>query len=307
MAKSKRSVSPSVPGSPASSGTSSQTHYDPTTGQWDGQLPHPDIADQLSAAGILEQSPENWPDVFKRDAWVDSVAGLYEVTQYEVAVLRRVMFRCGSRSQACWESQLSMAKYLKVGRRTIQRALASLQDMGMILRVTFYRGDHSHNAYVPVFQFPPDHLRPPGANEPDLVNVPKSLDLPVHLRPSDAHMRPPGALTVRTVHVTSHESHEALLSAKEDDLDPELESHQPFISAPQAQMGSESSQSSISAPQAQMETSAADIPECHVCGLPWTYDVGRHRLALQRRIREFLCDSCREEQIAQKVGLVTPS
>ena len=43
------------------------------------------------------------------------------MSQYEVAVLRRIMFWCGSQSQACWESQLSMAKYLEVSRRTGQR------------------------------------------------------------------------------------------------------------------------------------------------------------------------------------------
>ena len=198
MANSRRSVSPSVPSSspkrpaPASApGSSSKSHYDPSTGSWDGQVPHPDLVHgELSPAGILEKPSETWPDVFKRDAWVDSVAGLYEVTQYEVVVLRRIMFRCGSGSQACWESQLSMAKYLKVGRRTIQRALASLLEMGMIHKVTFYRGDNSHNAYVPTFECPPDHLRLSGANGPDLVNVPKTLDLPVHLRLTGADMRP---------------------------------------------------------------------------------------------------------------------
>ena len=236
---------------------------------------------------------ESWPDVFKRDAWVDSVAGLYEVTQYEVVVLRRIMFRCGSGSQACWESQLSMAKYLKVGRRTIQRALASLLEMGMIHKVTFYRGDNSHNAYIPTFECPPDHLRLTGANGPDLVNLPKTLDLPVHLRLTGAYMRPPGAQTVRTVTVTDHKSCDGLLSQKEDELGPENVLPQPFISAPQAQM--------------EDVASAADVPECGSCALPWTYDVGRHRLALQRGMRVFICNSCREVEISQKVGLATPA
>ena len=301
MANSRRSVSPSVPSSspkrpaPASApGSSPKSHYDPSTGSWDGQVPHPDLVHgELSPAGILEKPSESWPDVFKRDAWVDSVAGLYEVTQYEVVVLRRIMFRCGSGSQACWESQLSMAKYLKVGRRTIQRALASLLEMGMIHKVTFYRGDHAHNAYVPTFQFPPDHLRLGGANEPDVVNVPKTLDLPVHLRLTGAHMRPPGAQTVRTVTVTDHKSCDGLLSQKEDESGPENELLQPFISAPQAQM--------------EDVASATDVPECGSCALPWTSDVGRHRTALRRGMRAFICDGCREAQISQKVGLATPA
>ena len=52
---SKRSRSPSAPGS------SSISHYNPSTGSWDGQLPNPDITDQLSPAGLLEKPPENWP------------------------------------------------------------------------------------------------------------------------------------------------------------------------------------------------------------------------------------------------------
>ena len=301
MVASRHSVSPSVPSSspkrpaPASApGSSSKSHYDPSTGSWDGQVPHPDLVHgELSPAGILEKPSESWPDVFKRDAWVDSVAGLYEVTQYEVVVLRRIMFRCGSGSQACWESQLSMAKYLKVGRRTIQRALASLLEMGMIHKVTFYRGDNSHNAYIPTFECPPDHLRLTGANGPDLVNLPKTLDLPVHLRLTGAYMRPPGAQTIRTVTVTDHKSCDGLLSQKEDELGPENVLPQPFISAPQAQM--------------EDVASAADVPECGSCALPWTYDVGRHRLALQRGMRVFICNSCREVEISQKVGLATPA
>ena len=301
MVASRHSVSPSVPSSspkrPAPAfapGSSSKSHYDPGTGSWDGQVPHPDLVHgELSPAGILEKPSASWPDVFKRDAWVDSVAGLYEVTQYEVVVLRRIMFRCGSGSQACWESQLSMAKYLKVGRRTIQRALASLLEMGMIHKVTFYRGDNSHNAYIPTFECPPAHLRLTGANGPDLVNLPKTLDLPVHLRLTGAYMRPPGAQTVRTVTVTDHKSCDGLLSQKEDELGPENVLPQPFISAPQAQM--------------EDVASAADVPECGSCALPWTYDVGRHRLALQRGMRVFICNSCREVEISQKVGLATPA
>ena len=49
----------------------------------------------------------------------------------------------------------------------------------------------------------------------------------------------------------------------------------------------------ISASQAQMESKAAgDIPECGECGRPWTADVGRHRRAVYRGMREFICDSC---------------
>ena len=300
MANSRYSVPSSAPGSspkrpaPASvPGSSPKRHYDPSTGSWDGQLPHANLVDvPLSPAGILERPEEYWPDAFKRDAWVDAVAGMYELSQYEVAVLRRVMFRCGRRSQACWESQESMVKFLKVSRRSVQRALKSLLDMGMIHKVNFYHGDNSGNAYVPTFQLPPDHLRLGGANEPDLVNVPKTLTLPPHLRLTGAHLRPPGAQTVITEHVSDYESRHMLLSQKEDAGAAKNVDTQPFISAPQTQMD---------------VASSADVPECGSCALPWTYDVGRHRTALRRGMRVFICNSCRESQISQKVGLATPA
>ena len=82
-----------------------------------------------------------------------------------------------------------------------------------------------------------------------------------------------------------------LLSQKEDAGAAKNVDTQPFISAPQAQMD--------------VVASAADVPECIQCELPWTHDVGRHRTALRRGMRKFLCDGCREAQIAQKVGLAT--
>ena len=41
-----------------------------------------------------------------------------------------------------------------------------------------------------------------------------------------------------------------------------------------------------------------DITECGSCGLPWATDSGRHRTALRRGMRVFICDPCREAQIS---------
>ena len=133
---------------------------------------------------------------------------------------------------------------------------------------------------------PPDHLRLPDADEPDLVNVPKTLTLPPHLRLTGAHLRPPDAVTVITEHVSGHESRDVLLSQKEDAGAAENVDTQPFISVPQAQME-------------QMERNVgADIPECGECGQPWTTDVERHRTSVRRGLRNIICDACREEQVA---------
>ena len=146
---SKRSRSPSAPGS------SSISHYNPSTGSWDGQLPNPDITDQLSPAGLLEKPPENWPTIIERDFFVDLAVVTLNLSACQTAVFRRICFRAGSASQGCWESQDSIARYLGYKRRAIQMALDHLQDLGLIHKVTAFYGSGKSNTYVPIFRLGP--------------------------------------------------------------------------------------------------------------------------------------------------------
>ena len=136
--------------------SSSQSHYDPSTGKWDGQLP---------VAGILSQVPENWPTIIERDSFVDVAAVTPELSACQTAVFRRICFRAGSASQGCFESQDSMGRYLGYKRRAIQRALDHLQDLGLIHKVTAFYGSGKSNSYIPIFRL--SHLRTRSANEPD--------------------------------------------------------------------------------------------------------------------------------------------
>ena len=292
MAASRHSVSPSVPGSspkrpgsPASSGPSPTSHYNPSTGAWDGQLPHPDIVDEeLSVAGILEKPSETWPSIIERDNFVDLAAVTLQLSACQTAVFRRICFRAGSASQGCWESQENIALYLGYKRRAVQRALDHLQDLGLIHRVATFHGSGKSNCYVPIFRI--SHLRTSDANEDSDICVPEAqMDRsnPPICASDDRHLRTSDAQTEGTDHVLmSHESKEDVtLSESKDVCNPKYQSQNQFICVPEAQM----------------ET-GADIPECHVCRLPWTSDVGRHWTALRRGLKEFLCDACREAQIA---------
>ena len=258
---SKRSRSPSAPGS------SSISHYNPVTGSWDGQLPNPGIADQLSPAGILEKPPENWPSIIERDSFVDLAAVTLGLSACQTATFRRICFRAGSASQGCFESQDNMARYLGYKRRAIQMALHHLQDMGLIHRVGAFYGSGKSNTYVPTFRL--SHLRTSDANEESPICAPDAqmgLTSPSVCASDDTRMRSTCAPTEGTeVDILSDEI--VTLSESQGACDLKNESHPQFICASGAQMDA--------APP-------AAVPECGSCALPWTADPGRHRTALRR-------------------------
>ena len=295
MVASRRSVSPSVPGpspkrrsSAAPLGSTPTSHYNPSTGAWDGQLPNPDITDQLSPAGLLEKLPENWPSIIERDAFVDLAAVTLNLSACQTAVFRRIAFRAGSASQGCWESQDNMARYLGYKRRAVQRALDHLQDLGLIHKVTAFYGSGKSNSYIPIFRL--SHLRTSDANEDSSICVPVTqmdrIDSPICVS-DDSRLRTSDAPTEGTEVDISIRKSTVTLSESQDACDLEGEYQSPFICVPVTQMG----------------TFSSDVPECGSCGLPWTADAGRHRTALRRGMRDFICDCCREAEITAVVGI----
>ena len=254
-----------------------QSHYDSNTGKWDGQLP---------VAGILSQVPENWPSIIERDSFVDLAVVTLNLSACQASVFRRIAFRAGSASQGCFESQDNMARYLGYKRRAVQRALDHLQDLGLIHKVTAFYGSGKSNSYIPIFRL--SHLRTSDANGDSPICVPVTqmdrIDSPICVS-DDTRLRTSDAPTEGTeVDISIHKS-TVTLSESQDACDLEDEYQTPFICVPVTQMGA---------------VPAADVPECYKCGLPWTYDVCRHRTALQRGMRAFICDGCREAQIAAK-------
>ena len=324
-------------------------HYDPSTsGTWDGQLSHPDIAEQLSPAGILEKPPENWPSIIERDGFADVATVTFDLTGPESAVLRRILFRAGSASQGCWESLPNMGRYLGFNERTVRRSLARLLDLGLIHKVTAYHGSGNSNCYVPVMRIAhyglsvqneenegsiPDpeglHSGLSVQNDADEGLAPGSVDshsgLSVQNRENEASILDSVSLhSGLSVHQT--EGTEILIDP--ESLDSEIQrSHDtsgskiPSISVHSGQrVQNEGAPASIpdtesrmsGAPSASISDSvsgmgsspsAASITECHVCGLPWTTNAGRHRTAIRRGLREFICDGCREAQISQSGGI----
>ena len=280
MAASKHRSTPSVPRS------SSKRHYNPETGAWDGQLAQPDVVDQLSPAGILEKRPEDWPSIVERDSFADLATIEFGLTGPESSVFRRILFRAGPASQACWESQTNLGRYLGLGERTVRRALTRLLELGLVHRVTAYHGSGSSNGYVPVMRI--THSGHSGRNEENEPSIPAT---------QAAHSGHCGRLTEGTEYVSDPESLNGDSLESPDPGDSTLIS----TSVHSGQSGrNEAFVESIPARAAGMDEGrvGVDIAECRECGRPWTTDVRRHRMSVRRGLRDFICDACREEQIA---------
>ena len=297
MDASRRPVSPSVPSSspnhsvhPSAPGSSPTSHYDTSTGYWDGQLAHPDIAGGLSPAGILEKPPENWPTIIERDGFADLATVTFDLTGPESAVLRRILFRAGSASQGCWESLPNMGRYLGINEKTVRRALARLLDLGLIHKVKAYHGDGKSNCYVPVLRL--SHFGLSAQNEENNASIMDSVSLHSGL---SAHQ------TEGTEIVTASESIDSEFHGSQKVGDSKLTSASVHCGQ---RVQNEPSPDSIPGTKSRMDgTPASDMTECHVCGLPWTSDPDRHRVAVRRGLREFICDQCREVQIAVAGGI----
>ena len=288
-------------------------HYDPSTsGTWDGQLSHPDIAEQLSPAGILEKPPENWPSIIERDGFADVATVTFDLTGPESAVLRRILFRSGSASQGCWESLPNMGRYLGFNERTVRRALARLLGLGLIHKVKAYHGDGKSNCYVPVLRIA--HSRLSVQNDADEGSIPNSASLHSGLSVQNGENET-SILDFVSLHsgLSVHQTEGTEIVIHSESSDSEFQrSH----AAGDSKMASTSVHSGqrvqngaspepIPDTESEMSSSpsATSITECHVCGLPWTTDAGRHLTAIRRSLREFICDGCRESQISQSGGI----
>ena len=295
--------------------TQTPRHYDPSTsGTWDGQLSHPDIAEQLSPAGILEKPPENWPSIIERDGFADVATVTFDLTGPESSVLRRILFRAGSASQGCWESLPNMGRYLGLNEKTARRALARLLDLGLIHKVKAYHGDGKSNCYVPVLRISHSGQRVQNdGNEgsiPDSeglhsgLSVQNDADEGFALDSVNSHSGLSAHQTEGTEIGTDSESLDSVIYDSKHVSNLKLTSTS-VHSGQRVQNGASSA--SIPGTESRMDgVSSADITECASCGLPWTTDAGRHLTAIRRGLREFICDGCREAQISQSGGIDSP-
>ena len=105
---------------------------------------------RIDAEGALPAAATNWPSLIERDRWVDLAADTHKLTANQTSVLRRVCFRAGS-ERGCTESQGNMGKWLRVDRRTVQRCLDRLLDLGLLEQDGRKHESATGNAYIPNF------------------------------------------------------------------------------------------------------------------------------------------------------------
>ena len=309
-------------------------HYDPSTsGTWDGQLPHPDVAGQLSPAGLLEKPPRDWPSIIERDGFADLATVTFNLTGPESAVLRRILFRAGSASQGCWESLPNMGRYLGFNERTVRRALARLLGLGLIHKVKAYHGDGKSNCYVPVLRIAHSGLSV--QNDADEGSIPDSASLHSGLsvqNDADEGLAPGFVDSHSGLSVQNGENETSILDfvslhsglsvhqtegteivihseSKDSEFQRSYDTGDSKMASTSVHSGQRVQNGASPAPIPDTESemssspSATSITECHVCGLPWTTDAGRHLTAIRRGLREFICDECRESQISQSGGI----
>ena len=102
-----------------------EQHYNPETGDYDGQLVSPDLVSQLSP-------PTLKPKVFDRMAWADSVVQARRYRGSTAAVFHRQTVRAAT-EEGCFESVGSMAAGLGISRSSVQRAIKTISKDGYMV------------------------------------------------------------------------------------------------------------------------------------------------------------------------------
>ena len=126
-------------------GPTASPSYDPENeGAWNGQLPNPDLVDQLPPES---PKPAAWPKVFDRLAWADGVVKSQRYRGATAAVFHRITTRSGT-PEGCTESLRHIALGLGVTRRTVQRAVKSIRADGYI--AIREKGDGATYICVPI-------------------------------------------------------------------------------------------------------------------------------------------------------------
>ena len=107
-----------------------QEHYSTRTGEWDGQLPHADIADQSNGPD-QHQSP-NWPTLLERMLWTRAIIRAHQLTPPQAAVLNEICFRDG-RGLGCTATMATLALDTGYNEKSIRRATQALEQHKIIV------------------------------------------------------------------------------------------------------------------------------------------------------------------------------
>ena len=303
--------------------------HTPTPGSKDfqtngSQLPNAELTAQLgrSTSKSGEPTKDNprsygepgaaaaaeWPSIVERDGFVDLAADMLKLGPSETSVLRRIFFRAGPGTKVCYESQESMARYLRMHEKTVRRALDRLTELGLVSKVTQFHGQGRSNGYLPhmtlMDKLPSAHSWRDARNgipgttpgmETDDPSIPGMVSL---------HSGHDARLTeYRTDIVPIHSSEEGIFELEETS-DPEYIGDTSVHSGHHARNGGPSVP--IPGIMPGMEEELPPAPPCKDCGNPWTTPERQRELTLRdRRMkltppRERQCDNCWQAELNQK-------
>ena len=107
-----------------------QGHYSADTGQWDGQLPHSDIAAQSNDPA--QHQGHNWPTLLDRMLWTRRVIRTLGLTAPQAAVLNEIAFRDG-RGLGCTATMATIGLDTAYNEKSVRTAIKGLEAKKVIL------------------------------------------------------------------------------------------------------------------------------------------------------------------------------
>ena len=105
-------------------------HYSTATGEWDGQLPHIEVA--AAAADQFEAETPNWPGILTRMKWTRAVIRTFKLPPPQAALLNEIAYRDG-KGIGCTATMETLALDTGYNEKSIRRAIPALEQTGVII------------------------------------------------------------------------------------------------------------------------------------------------------------------------------
>ena len=107
-----------------------QGHYSAENGEWDGQLPHAEVA--TFAQNHPATEPANWPGIIQRMEWTRATIRAYKLQPPQAAVLNEIAYRDGQ-GRGCTATMETLALDTGYNEKSIRRAIKPLEENGIII------------------------------------------------------------------------------------------------------------------------------------------------------------------------------
>ena len=104
-------------------------HYSPDSGDWDGQLPHADVARFAKNQSDVEAA--KWPSLLQRLDWATAMTRTHQLSPPQAAVLKEVAYRDGQ-GRGCTAAMETIALDTGYNEKSIRTAIKGLQERGLI-------------------------------------------------------------------------------------------------------------------------------------------------------------------------------